>query len=121
MRIMDFCFWPFTRIRLWPVISYWPNDFLIWEGIQRGKERGFSYLDFGLSDIDQEGLVRYKRKFGTEEKTISFLRHEPNGPPAPAEKELRQLLGTLTNRFTDHLVPDLVTEKAGEDLYRLFT
>jgi hypothetical protein len=34
---------------------------------------------------------------------------------------LRQLLGTLTNRFTDHLVPDLVTEKAGEDLYRLFT
>ena len=98
-----------------------PNDLLIWEAVQRGKDRGFTYLDFGLSDIDQEGLVRYKRKFGTEEKTISFLRHTPGASQVPAEKELRELLGKLTNRFTDHLVPDLVTEKAGEDLYRLFT
>src|SRR6202043_965512 len=102
-------------------LSHRPNDLLIWEGIQHGKNRGLKLLDFGLSDIDQEGLVRYKRKFGTEEKTISFLRHEPNGGPTPAEKEMRQLLGTFTNRFTDQLVPDLVTERAGEDLYRLFT
>jgi hypothetical protein len=94
---------------------------LIWEGIQRAKERGFGYLDFGLSDIDQEGLVRYKRKFGTEEGTISFLRHEPNGGPTPAEKDMRALLGRLTSRFTDQLVPDSITERAGEDLYRLFT
>jgi hypothetical protein len=94
---------------------------LIWEGIQRGKDLGLTYLDFGLSDIEQEGLVRYKRKFGTEEKTISFLRYEPNGGPTPAEKEIRELLGKLTNRFTDHLVPDPITERAGEDLYRLFS
>ncbi len=102
-------------------LSHRPNDLLIWEGIQRGKNRGLELLDFGLSDIDQEGLVRYKRKFGTEEKTISFLRHEPNGGPTPVEKEMRELLGKLTNRFTDQLVPDPVTERAGEDLYRLFT
>lgn len=102
-------------------LSHRPNDLLIWEGIQLGKNRGLKLLDFGLSDIDQEGLVRYKRKFGTEEKTISFLRYEPNGGPTPAEKEMRALLGKLTNRFTDRLVPDLVTEKAGEDLYRLFS
>jgi CelD/BcsL family acetyltransferase involved in cellulose biosynthesis len=102
-------------------LAHRPNDLLIWEGIQLAKTRGLTYLDFGLSDIDQEGLIRYKRKFGTEEGTISFLRHTPNGPPTRAEKELRELLGKLTNRFTDHLVPDLVTEKAGEDLYRLFT
>src|SRR6266850_335655 len=73
-------------------LSHRPNDLLIWEGIQRGKARGHTFLDFGLSDLDQEGLVRYKRKFGTEEKTISFLRHAPNGSPAPLEKELRDLL-----------------------------
>jgi CelD/BcsL family acetyltransferase involved in cellulose biosynthesis len=101
-------------------LSHRPNDLLIWEGIQHGKNRGRTYLDFGLSDIDQEGLVRYKRKFGTEEKTISFLRHEPNGGPTQAEKEMRALLGKLTNRFTNHLVADSVTEQAGEDLYRLF-
>ncbi len=53
-------------------LPYRPNDLLIWEGVRHAKERGFTYLDFGLSDIDQEGLIRYKRKFGTEEKTISF-------------------------------------------------
>lgn len=102
-------------------LSHRPNDLLIWEGIQLAKARGLASLDLGLSDMDQEGLIRYKRKFGSAEKTIAFLRHEPNGGPTAAEKELRELLGTLTNRFTDHLVPDLVTEKAGEDLYRLFT
>jgi hypothetical protein len=58
--------------------------------------------------------------FGTEEKTISFLRHAPSAP-TPAEKELQDLLAKLTHRFTDQLVSDIVTEKAGEDLYRLFT
>jgi lipid II:glycine glycyltransferase (peptidoglycan interpeptide bridge formation enzyme) len=102
-------------------LSHRPNDLLIWEGIQRGKKLGLTYLDFGLSDIDQEGLVRYKRKFGSEEKTISFLRHSPNGSATLAEKEIRELLGKLTHTFTDRMVPDLITEKAGEDLYRLFS
>jgi hypothetical protein len=73
-----------------------------------------------LSDIDQEGLVRYKRKFGTQEKIISFLRHAPEGVPSLAEKQIRNLLAQLTHRFTNQLVPDVVTEGAGEDLYRLF-
>jgi hypothetical protein len=102
-------------------LSHRPNDLLIWEGIQRGKTRGFACLDFGLSDIDQEGLVRYKRKFGPEEKIISFLRHAPDGSPTLAEKQTRDLLTQLTHRFTDRMVPDPVTERAGEDLYRLFT
>ena len=101
-------------------LSHRPNDLLIWEGIQRGKARGFNSLDFGLSDIDQEGLVRYKRKFGTQEKIISFLRHAPAGVPSLAERQTRNLLAQLTHRFTDQMVPDLVTEGAGEDLYRLF-
>ena len=102
-------------------LSHRPNDLLIWEGIQQAKARGLQYLDFGLSDLDQEGLLRFKRKFATEEKTISFLRHVPKGSTSPAEKEMRALLTTLTGRFTNQLVPDSITELAGEDLYRLFT
>ena len=41
-----------------------PNDLLIWEAIRHAKLHGFTSLDFGLSDSDQEGLLRYKRKFG---------------------------------------------------------
>src|SRR5206468_1326683 len=101
-------------------LSVRPNDLLTWEGIQLAKSRGLSYLDFGLSDWEQEGLARYKRKFGAEEKTISFLRHSPEGLPSRGEKEMRDLLARLTRRFTDQSVPDSVTEGAGEDLYRLF-
>ncbi len=101
-------------------LSHRPNDLLIWEGIKYGKASGCTYLDFGLSDWDQEGLVRYKRKFATEEKTISFLQHIPNGAPAHEEKLARDLLNELTHRFTDQSVPDRITESAGSDFYRLF-
>lgn len=97
-----------------------PNDLLIWEGIKHGKAQGYDYLDFGLSDWDQEGLVRYKRKFASEEKTIFFLRYLPDGVPAEQEKQLRSLFSQLTDLFTDETVPDDVTEKAGNVLYRFF-
>jgi len=96
-----------------------PNDLLIWEAIQCGKSRGFASLDFGLSDWDQEGLVRYKRKFGVEEGTISFLRHEPEGA-VPMNNDVREILSNVTRTFTDHRVPDLMTELAGGFLYKLF-
>ena len=102
-------------------LSHRPNDLLIWEAIQCAKSRGFTLLDLGLSDWDQEGLVRYKRKFGAREETISFLRSAASALPTSTENEMRNLLARLTTRFTDQLVPDLVTERAGEDLYRLFT
>lgn len=102
-------------------LAFRPNDLLIWEGIIYGKAKGFTYLDFGLSDWNQDGLVRYKRKFATEEKTISFLKYMPDGTPAQQERQIRQLLPHLTNLFTDATVPDYVTERAGDILYRLFT
>ena len=38
-------------------LSHRPNDLLIWEAIQQAKKQGLQFLDFGLSDFDQEGLV----------------------------------------------------------------
>lgn len=102
-------------------LSHRPNDLLTWEGIKYGKAKGYTYLDFGLSDWDQEGLVRYKRKFATEEKAISFLRYIPDEAPSQQVKQMRDLLPQLTDLFTDESVPDDVTERAGEILYRFFT
>lgn len=97
-----------------------PNDLIIWEGIQYAKTQGLSHLDFGLSDWDQEGLIRYKRKFASEEKAISFLRYIPNGGLSAREGQIRNLLPRLTDLFTDVSVPDAITEKAGDLLYRYF-
>lgn len=102
-----------------------PTDLLIWEGVQYGKAKGYTYLDFGLSDWDQEGLLRFKRKFATEEKTISFLQschlsREKRSTAAPVDEAGHKLLPQLTDLFTTEHVPDSVTEKAGELLYRFF-
>jgi lipid II:glycine glycyltransferase (peptidoglycan interpeptide bridge formation enzyme) len=103
-------------------LDHRPNDLLIWEGMQYGKAKGYKFLDVGLSDWDEEGLVRYKRKFATEEKTISFLRHVPTSAYAatPQEQQARALLPLLTQLFTDDSVSDRVTEEAGNALYRFF-
>lgn len=98
-----------------------PNDLLTWTGIQYAKEKGYPNWDFGLSDWDQEGLLRYKRKYASVEKTISFLQHVPDdAAPVPHSKQLRKLMSQLTDLFTDGTVPDPITEKAGEILYPLF-
>ena len=97
-----------------------PNDLLIWEGIQHGKAKGYTHLDFGLSDWDQEQLVRYKRKFASEEKTISFLSYQPETEAKHSEQQAGSLLPQLTALFTQDAVPDQLTERAGEVLYRFF-
>jgi CelD/BcsL family acetyltransferase involved in cellulose biosynthesis len=97
-----------------------PNDLLIWEGIKYAKSKGYDYMDFGLSDYDQEGLIRYKRKFATEEKAISFMQHVPDGHSTGQGEHVRALLGRLTGLFTDQRVPDGITARAGEALYQLF-
>jgi CelD/BcsL family acetyltransferase involved in cellulose biosynthesis len=101
-------------------LSHRPNDLLIWEGIKHGKARGCTQLDFGLSDWNQEGLVRYKRKFASEEKVISFLKYAPDTTTTEEEKQARGLLPQLTELFTDAAVSDEVTERAGDVLYGFF-
>lgn len=98
-----------------------PNDLVVWEGIQYGRAKGYEYLDFGVSDWDQEGLIQYKRKFATEEKTISYLRYDPEDSPTSKEKQIRKLLPQLTDLFVDTAVSDQITEKAGDVLYQFFT
>jgi CelD/BcsL family acetyltransferase involved in cellulose biosynthesis len=89
-----------------------PNDLLIWCGIEYAKAKDFTRLDFGLSDWDQEGLIRYKAKFATQEKTISFLRYTPDSSISPHDQEMRRLLGQLTTVLTDDETPNGLVEKA---------
>ena len=101
-------------------LAHRPNDALMWEGVKYGKAQGCLLMDFGLSDWNQEGLIRYKRKFTDQEKTISFLQYQPHGECAQREQGFPALLSQLTDLFTDASVPDPITERAGDALYRFF-
>ncbi|HEV2124383.1 MAG TPA: hypothetical protein VGW38_16640, partial [Chloroflexota bacterium] len=67
---------------------------------------------------DQESLLRYKRKYASEEKAITFLRAGPS--PLGEEAAVRDTLRQLTDLLTAETVPDEVTAKAGDTLYRFF-
>lgn len=99
-----------------------PNDLLVWEGIRRAKEElGCASFDFGLSDSDQEGLLRFKRKFATEEKTIRFMQHRSTRwETRTSEAEWSHVLPALTELFTGKSVPAGVAEQASSLLYRVF-
>src|SRR5579859_3708289 len=101
-------------------LAYRPNNLLMWEGIKYAKEKGYTTLDFGLSDLDQPGLLRYKQQFASEYKPISFLQYRPTETLSLAEQQINDLRPQLPDLFTDQSDPDSVTEKAGDVLYRYF-
>jgi CelD/BcsL family acetyltransferase involved in cellulose biosynthesis len=97
-----------------------PNDRVLWEGIRYAQKKGLQRIDLGLTDTAQDGLVRYKRKYATDERTITLLRHDPPGRPTDRDVEARGVLRDMTRLLTDPSVPDTVTEQAGDVLYRYF-
>jgi CelD/BcsL family acetyltransferase involved in cellulose biosynthesis len=97
-----------------------PNDRVLWEGIRYAQKRGLQRIDLGLTDTEQDGLVRYKRKYATDEKTITLLRHDPPGHPSARDDQARALLRDMTRLLADASVPDAVTAQAGDVLYRYF-
>jgi len=98
-----------------------PNEKLAWESMRLAMSRGCVSYDWGVSDLDPPGLVQYKRKLGTEERRMTVLRHTPEGYSNPHAAEIKPLLGELTGLLTRDDVPDDVTQRAGELLYRYFT
>ena len=97
-----------------------PNDALLWAGVRHGYERGLRLLDFGVSDLNQEGLLRYKRKYSSEEGRVRVLSYAPEGFPTVSDRRARSVLSDLTKLLVSPDVPDRVTERAGDKLYRFF-
>jgi CelD/BcsL family acetyltransferase involved in cellulose biosynthesis len=101
-------------------LSVRPNELLAWESLLLGRRRGLRTYDWGVSDLDQPGLVAYKQKFATAEGVVTVLGHTPAEQTGGAGRETGNVLGELTQLLTRDDVPDDVTRRAGEVLYRYF-
>ena len=49
-----------------------PNHFAIWKAIQLARQEGYTYFDFGRTSIDNKGLMSFKKRWGTEERTLYY-------------------------------------------------
>jgi CelD/BcsL family acetyltransferase involved in cellulose biosynthesis len=93
-----------------------PNDALFWAGIEHAHARGLRSLDWGVSDLDQPGLIGFKRKWADVECSVVTVRFGPR----PSSASVDAILATVTALLTDPTVPDEVSARAGRDLYRYF-
>jgi hypothetical protein len=97
-----------------------PNDLLLWSGIERAKKRGLSWVDFGVSDLDQPGLIRFKEKYATESGEVITYLAGPEPAPGGEESRIRDVITQMAGLACGDEVPREVTERAGEILYRYF-
>ena len=87
--------------------------FLFWKLIEEGKATGATCLDFGRSELDNEGLVAFKDKFGTTKKTLTYYRY-----PQTKKQNASSWGDSGLARRVFSALPDGVLSAAGKVLYR---
>ena len=53
-----------------------PNNLIMWEAIKWYRDREFEILSLGRTELDNPGLIRYKRAWGAEERLIKYFRYD---------------------------------------------
>jgi CelD/BcsL family acetyltransferase involved in cellulose biosynthesis len=48
---------------------------LIWRAIQDAKRQGLQHFDFGRSDLDNQGLITFKDRWGTVRLRVTYFRY----------------------------------------------
>jgi CelD/BcsL family acetyltransferase involved in cellulose biosynthesis len=89
-----------------------PNNLLFMEAIRWGCENGMRQLDFGRTDIDNEGLRTFKRAWGAEERVLTYTRL----PVRPGRSAVPAASAPLS--FVIRRSPALVGQLVGTALYR---
>jgi hypothetical protein len=93
-----------------------PNHLIFWNAIQWGCENGYSFLDFGRSDIKNIGLRTFKSRWGAKEIPLEYL-HLPLSTYSAVQKSLLLSMFQILIRKS----PTWMCRFAGEIYYRLFS
>ena len=86
--------------------------FLIWNAIVEAKTAGMRRFDFGRSELDQQGLITFKDRFGAARTTITYLRYSRRRQTRQARFAAR-VAGAMVRQM-----PASVLQVAGRLLYR---
>lgn len=92
--------------------SYRPNHALLWNAIQWGCGNGFALLDFGRTDLDNQGLREFKAHWGTTESQLIYS-VLGRGRVSQSNSTALRALGVAIRHS-----PEGVCRQIGEHLYR---
>ena len=87
--------------------------FLFWRLVEESKASGAEKLDFGRTDLGNEGLIAFKDRLGTSRKLLTYYRYTktPN-------RGLANLRDSRAVRQFFCFLPQVVSSAAGRILYR---
>jgi hypothetical protein len=89
--------------------------FLFWKVIQNARASGCVTLDFGRSDLDNEGLINFKDRWGTTRSELTYFRY-----PKPSRVETGERSTGVVTRQVLSVAPNRLLIAAGSRLYRHF-
>jgi CelD/BcsL family acetyltransferase involved in cellulose biosynthesis len=88
-----------------------PNNLLFMEAIRWGCAHGMAWLDFGRTDADNEGLAKFKRSWGAEERSLTYT--VLGGHAQRGEGNAQRALSAIIRR-----APPIAGRAIGAVLYR---
>ena len=98
-------------------LKYRGNHFVMWEAIKKYKEEGYEEFDFGETDLEHEGLKRFKLGWNTTELSIYTTKYNLK------EKNYLQV-SPLTQGFHNIIfnhLPIFALKIIGNHLYKHFS
>lgn len=89
-------------------------DPILWTAICWGCGNHFSWLDMGRTNLAEQGLRKFKRRWGAEESPLIYSVSPPQPPPSLQRKPMRLIQSVIKKS------PLCVCRLAGQVYYRYF-
>jgi hypothetical protein len=93
-------------------LKYRPNNLIMWTAIQQGCEQGYRCFDMGRTDLDNNGLRKFKSRWGAAEAPLYY---SSTNSTHPTEGRLARYM-----HFVIQKSPVWVCRVSGELLYKHF-
>jgi hypothetical protein len=90
------------------------NNLVMWEAIKWFREKGFETLDLGRTELDNEGLLQFKRGWGVKESRIGYHRYDMKKKMFRKE---HSMAAKLMNKAFTHTPVEMLA-LLGRTLYR---
>lgn len=97
-------------------IGLYPNHKLFFEVIKKASENRYRFVDFGRSKLDNESLIKFKKKWGTEKHPIHHFYYPPQKNANSAD---RRSLKKVIRRINS-VLPDSILKIEGNIFYKYF-
>ena len=96
-------------------LKFRPNNLMLWEAIKEAKRRSFEVFDFGRTELENEGLRKFKLGWGTKEELLYYSFY----PKAPSNSKFIFVKNNIVAPII-RKSPKFICRLTGELFYKYF-